>query len=649
MKRALLMVSLVVTPELLHAASSSWPMMGGASSHAGSSTFLGPDTATQAWRANVSGKAGGAVVDVDGSVFIGTANGHVWALEPNGTVRWSVRNLSTAVGVPAVVGNGLVVAGTSAGTMYAWNARTGAPAWTFKANAPITAAVTVGPGPRIHVATRSKGLLVVNADGVLQWQANVGPMNGSSPTVDAEGNVYVGTSDGRVVALSATGTLRWQRVLARSSTTEGTAVLHAGTLYVGGTDGVMHSVVAATGATRWTLPLGAAISAVAVRDDGLIVVATVDGRVRALSDGNSSAQVVWTRALGAALASVPVADRAGHVYVGADNGVHALDGATGAPRWSFPTRGAVRSALALGLGGRLLAGAEDGFLYAIGELRSGSECWSNALVDPAGLPEEEATRRLQVLLAACGGPSVSTCEAIVVGSANTDRLGAAYALSTHTMEPAEYLGILRDRTRKLDALRNDDVAMCAVAAADDDGDLVANAFDLCPDTPPLTMTTSDGCPDGTLPEAPSASLVWQFLDQYGFGVDPHCGGTVPITPVHQSVTTGTVTPQGGGAFREFVTLGVDAPDNQLPGCGTWYEFQFFVRLDDGTIQTHYLVVPRSRGVTSSSVPGVLFFRFQHDDPSPYSDFVASSAFAAPTSVRIRATSFAGYRSTWSSL
>src|SRR5262249_52915403 len=146
-------------------------------------------------------------------------------------------------------------------------------------------------------------------------------------------------------------------------------------------------------------------------------------------DGGWRAELRWATPLGGRVVSTPVVDRLGTAFVGADEGaVYRLDAGNGAVRWFFATGNAVQSALAIGVGGRLFAGSGDRSLYAIGELRTGSDCWSEASVNSDGLSPEEVARRFQVLLAACGGPTIGACGAEVAGGVNADRYFVAREL-----------------------------------------------------------------------------------------------------------------------------------------------------------------------------------------------------------------------------
>ena len=371
-----------------------------------------------------------------------------------------------------------------------------------------------------------------------------------------------------------------------------------------------------------------------------------------MRDAGSQAELRWATLLGGRVDSIPAVDRTGAVFVGADDRrIYALEAAGGAVRWSFATGRAVHSALAIGVGGRVFAGSSDRSLYAIGEFRSGADCWNDAFIDPTGLDPEEVTRRWQTLIAACGGPAVSACEALVQGGVNADRFIAAQRIASQQIGPAQYLAILRDRTRKLATLRaGGEALMCGLMGHDADGDLVPDGADACPGTPALTPTFDNGCPDPTLPAAPSADLVRDGLAKMNLLLDPRCDETVPGPPALTLIAVAFSGVNFDDPIEKELWFAFD--DNQQPGCGVFYEMEVFHRKPDGTLEIFPLVFPANRGVPRGTRS--LAFKTLRTDAGIYGAFTRSGALvsinnAGVTRYRLRSTNYAGVRSVWGPL
>ena len=631
-----------------------WPMLGSAPSHSSLSTFRGPDTSHLAWRFATRGAIeGGVAIDVDGTLFFGNKAGELVAVDPTGVVRWRTDRLTPVIGVPALAQGGKLYAGAWNGTLNAFDVTSGRLLWSLNLRTRITTSPAVGSDGNVYIGTR-RGLIAVSPQGTLVWTAPVRRIKGSSPAIGPDGTIYVATSDGRVVALSHEGAIVWQRDLGgRSCAIVGSLAIRGDRLYVGAADGNVRALDRASGNVVWAYQSGSPIkSGVSLGPDGAIHFGTADGRVLSVVDGGAGPVLRWARFVGGEVLSTPAVDRNGTVYVGSnDYKVYALAAADGSVRWTYATSGRVRSAIAIGIGGQVFAGSNDRVLYALGARRVGADCWSDAYIDVAGLDPDEVVRRFQVLLAACGGPGLDACAARVQGAINADRFLAAQRIAAQQFSPAQYLALLRDRTRKQDLLRADGgVRFCELLGHDADGDLVADERDACPGTPLLTPTDDAGCTDPTLPEAPPASLVRTALESANLLLDPGCDATstgIPaITGFGVEITGSDVE---NPTAKSFLFTLASAP---TPGCGSFFELEVVYRRQGRPDESHYVVFPSTRGAPL----GTQSFEFvtRRDDPGTYGAFTRSTAFVsgisdALTYYRMRSTTYSGVRSEWSSL
>jgi hypothetical protein len=167
----------------------------------------------------------------------------------------------------------------------------------------------------------------------------------------------------------------------------------------------------------------------------------------------------------------------------------------------------------------------------------------------------------------CTMAGADDCTVDITARANVDYFLAAAALIHDDISPAQYLAIVRDRTRKRLAFESDAPRAQAFCRGQDaDGDWVVDSSDSCPNTPPRTATVDSGCPDSTLPPAPSRVDVHAAFVAKGFLLNAGCSGaTVPPTIPAGAFYRPVNLYLGSYIFSGRVT-------NQPPGCPVWYFF-----------------------------------------------------------------------------
>jgi outer membrane protein assembly factor BamB/class 3 adenylate cyclase len=297
--------------------------------------------------------------------------------QPN--VAWQQQLGQAATFVPVVV-DGRVIVGDQLG-LHAFDARSGAEAWTFPASGGFFQSAGANAG--IVFAADINGTLhaVDDATGTERWHVPL-PNAGISPLV-ADGLLWVGSSDGHALGLDpATGDQRWEwdgpagvqadvfivtadtayirsggslysiRLVDRAELWQfdanGTGmtgpVLGADAIYVAGTGGgsdALYAVDPATGKNRWGPPFAIA-SGLQVTpgpfSSGVLYVGTDDDGMYALQDKGTTYEVKWHNTdVGAQFRPAALTARSPTLYVQqGERTLIALDPSDGSKVWDTP-------------------------------------------------------------------------------------------------------------------------------------------------------------------------------------------------------------------------------------------------------------------------------------------------------------------------
>jgi outer membrane protein assembly factor BamB len=256
-------------------------------------------TGIERWRF-YHGGVGSDVLYTEGSVFVTTSEGGLWALEPaTGSVRW----------------------------LYQANPHAGFDEVSFGSPAVTNGVVYVTGGGLLHA--------VDAATGEMQWQVAVGDEEYPGRPVVANNVVYVSGSSGVYALETATGEERWRFAVSQA----GWSAVVDGVLYVCSASTsepdettVLHAIDAESGEDQWQIEVAGNIARPAVVGDTIFIAnavesgeETVEGVVSAIStaDGNE----LWRMPVEGAVTGPTVIG--GMVYVGTETDVSTGSGEAG--------------------------------------------------------------------------------------------------------------------------------------------------------------------------------------------------------------------------------------------------------------------------------------------------------------------------------
>lgn len=320
---------------------------------------------------------GSPALDSEGNIYIGSLDGHVYSVKPDGTRRWKQQLGGAVFGSPALVPGLGIVVGADNDQLVALNLRTGALVWSFKLG-PCTTGPGSGPdtvrcdadssvvaGKDGTLYSGGDALYALGPTGQLRWRFDLGGHAFSSPAVHpVSGMVFIGSQGDTVQAVGPDGSGRW--IFKSKGDCDATpALIDGSTLAVGCDDGYLYALGTSDGALKWQVaaqhrrPIRS--SPAVDRAAGRVIFGADDGQITAV---NLDGSVAWRHATGGPVRSSPVVDPAGRIVVGSqDDHIYALDRA-GKLLWRVELGGDVDSSVAVGPGA-LYVGADDGNLYAL--------------------------------------------------------------------------------------------------------------------------------------------------------------------------------------------------------------------------------------------------------------------------------------------
>jgi outer membrane protein assembly factor BamB len=220
-------------------------------------------------------------VGPDGTVYVATADGHLFAVDQNGSVKWTAQTGPAIKSAVALGTDGTVYQPSSDGKLYAVSPQ-GQVRWSFDFGEHL------GPTPLMTSTQQGPGGAGGGASGI---------GSGASPTIGKDGTIFVGANNSNLYAISPDGSMKWpqpfeaERELAGIWTTPALSA-DGSVLYFGANKGGVYAVNTADGTKRWQFPVYGSIYASSILDSaGVLYTGTTIEQLYA--NNSATGEPVW--------------------------------------------------------------------------------------------------------------------------------------------------------------------------------------------------------------------------------------------------------------------------------------------------------------------------------------------------------------------
>ncbi|HEU4653705.1 MAG TPA: PQQ-binding-like beta-propeller repeat protein [Steroidobacteraceae bacterium] len=334
------------------------------------------------WAVQTDGPIRGAPTVTREAIYVGSADGFVYAVKKSGDLIWKFDTGAAIAGAPAVTDKWVIVAGRSR-RVYALDRLDGSVRWSFEMQ-PTLATTTewnfytappVVDADQVLVPSGDGALYALEpASGKLRWKFQTGDSLRAAPLV-AGGTIYQPSGDDFVYALSRDGKLRWK------FETEGTQydlsqgfirsdifskpALQDRTLVFASRDGNVYAVDIDTHKLRWKFAYDTTWAMSSTVEGGAVFVGwSINNKVNALD--LRTGKMKWEFSSGAHTYTTALIDGDTSYWGCADGKVYAIDKSSGKQRWTYEVGAEIYSSLTSDAD-TLYFGTDDGRLLAVSE------------------------------------------------------------------------------------------------------------------------------------------------------------------------------------------------------------------------------------------------------------------------------------------
>jgi len=303
-----------------------------------------------------------AVVDGQGTVYIGSADHYFYAIGENGALKWRFKTDEVIDSSALLDDRGRVYFGSGDAHVYCLDRKTGAPVWTFRADP-------------VEAVEKKYTIKSYNVD---WFEGNIAMLpDGSIVAPNDNFLIYVIDRDtGRKKAEYLGNELMWSLPAVNPKT---------GRIFFGSQYMALKNVFCVdtkTGKQPWTAGgLGSNAASPLLTSNaekGAVVLGGFDGYVRAYAQ--DSGKLLWKRGVRDHIYASPAQLSDGTIIQpSADGTVYALNPKDGSVKWAFDTLEPIRSSPAVDGNDRIYVGSGEGRLFCVNP--DGSLRWAYRCID----------------------------------------------------------------------------------------------------------------------------------------------------------------------------------------------------------------------------------------------------------------------------
>ncbi|MBI2472062.1 MAG: Ig-like domain-containing protein [Planctomycetes bacterium] len=333
--------------------------------HTGRSSYTGSGKNYLQWVYQVGSSTSTPAIGTDSTIYVGSYDSNLYAINPNGTLKWKYKTGDTIESSPAVGTDGVIYVGSNDNKVYAVNPD-GTLKWSYSTGGDVVSSPAVGTNSTVYVGSYDGKLYAITKDGALKKDSHLGNQVYSSPAIGNNEIIYIGSRNDRYFySLDSNLGTRWSlRLLDLIDSSP--AIGGDGTVYIGTDRLYAFTESGSYSGSNWPYsttnenePLITSSPAISSSDN--IYFGAESGFYALYSNGNVR-RIVNT--IGAISRSSPAIDASGNVYICTNSGLYALD-TNFDVKWTYPIKDENASPI-IGAYGTIYVHSSDGKLYAVG-------------------------------------------------------------------------------------------------------------------------------------------------------------------------------------------------------------------------------------------------------------------------------------------